>query len=187
MKPPATIILRCEDRLHSCFVRYFLESLGFRTPDFDAKFSPTDNGSAEQWVREQLPDQLRALRSRGGRTLLIIVTDADKYTVTERKQGLLGSLDARNVARPSENEGVFYVIPKWAIETWLGYLEHGTFDEDKKIVHKPYKDRESECRPHVQKLVQMCRDKKLVPDPPASLQTACNELVRLKAYLDRGM
>ena len=183
MKRGVSIILLCEDSLHDCFVRYVLEDLNLRGRDFSRNIAPAGVGSAEQWVREQFPAQLRALRSRGGKTALIVVTDADRLTVQERRGSVLKQLDVLGFPLPSANEGVFWVTPKWEIETWLKYLNGEPFSETEKGDRKDFLRRERNCRPLAQKLSEMCRAQQLTPEPPPSLTEACTEYARLKQYL----
>jgi len=131
-----------------------------------------------------VPETVAALRARGGeKIVLIVVTDADSHSVAERRDLVIKHLEAVGGTRPAPEEPVFWVVPKWEIETWMGYLREGTFDEQKKDNPKVYGGRESECRPEVEKLIRMCREKNLVPPPPASLLDACVEYERLLKYL----
>ena len=74
----ASIILLCEDSRTNTFVRRFLRRRNFDTRDIHTLPLPT-KGSGEQWVREQYPKQLRDIRGRQ-RKVLLVVTDADANT-----------------------------------------------------------------------------------------------------------
>jgi hypothetical protein len=177
----ATIVILCEDILHDCFVRYVL---GIGGRDRELRISPRADGSAEQWVREQFAREVRAIRSCGRKAILVVVTDADKNSVEDRRESLLKSLDKAEVERPKEDEGIFILIPKWEIETWLKYLEDGVFNEEDGKLPKRFSGSESNCDPLAQKLLKMCQSQKLEPEPaPPSLLAACVEYKRFKKFL----
>ena len=59
---PAQVIVLCEDKQHSVFVYRFLKR---RTNHrIRVVSAPASEGSAEQFVREQYPRELKALRLR---------------------------------------------------------------------------------------------------------------------------
>ncbi len=53
------IVLLCEDSQHEAFARRFLKGMGWNTRELRVEKSPSASGSAEQWVREEFPNELR--------------------------------------------------------------------------------------------------------------------------------
>jgi len=68
-------------------------------------------------------------------------------------------------------DGVLVFIATWRIETWLAYLDGTTVAETKPDY--PRLPRESDCAPHVDTLVEMCRRRQLRHPAPDSLVAAC--------------
>lgn len=58
------IVLLCEDSQHEAFVRRFLKGMSWNTREIRVEKSPSAGGSAEQWVRENFPRELKIYRQR---------------------------------------------------------------------------------------------------------------------------
>ncbi len=69
------------------------------------------------------------------------------------------------------------MIPKRNIETWLAYLRGEAVDEQTE--YRKY-DCPSDCQLDVERLDEMCRQRKFQADPPPSLAYACQEFKRLQ-------
>ena len=92
MPRPSQVILLVEDNHHQQFIFRYLRRVdpgpGRRIRDIRVEKSPYGAGSAEQWVRERFPIEVEACRHRQAETKLVVVIDADTYTVQQRMQQL---------------------------------------------------------------------------------------------------
>jgi len=171
-----TVIL-CEDTQTECFIRRFLIKQGWNRRQIRAETLAKGQGSGEQWVRKRFLAELKAYRSRSGRaaTCLIVTSDADDMTVNARVQTFKAACDEAGVPFRQDGERVLFIIPRRNIETWLAYLRGEQVNEV-----DPYRKYrcESECRDQVARLDRMCRENELDPEPPPSLEYACNEFGR---------
>jgi hypothetical protein len=171
------IILLCEDRQQEVFARCFLVTCGVHPRRIRVRCSPAGVGSAEQFVRQQYPIEVKFYRQNRHRLSIGLVTlvDADMQSVrdqfAELEEALVNALQACRSA--GERIGVF--IPKRNIETWIYHLMGQTVNEDEVYSHL---GKESDCKPYVQALAQK-RGEPLPSDAPPSLQTACHELERI--------
>ncbi len=113
------IILLCEDDPQESLVRRYLKQCGQNT---DPPYLRAINASREvhggnvQWVLQQFPGQLMACRQRHishTNTLLIVVADADKFTVECRREEFI----ATPPLNPSDP--LVILIPRRHIETWI--------------------------------------------------------------------
>lgn len=173
------VVILCEDLQQECFIRRFLMLRGYRRHDFIHKLARAGCGSAEQFVREKFPRELTAYRSRSSRaaTALIVCMDADNLSVEERVKSLTKACTDCRVPFRRGGEQVCFVVPKRNIETWLAYLRGEPVDEQ--AVYPKY-DCQSKCQQDVERLDEMCRQRKFRPDPPPSLSQACEEFRRLQ-------
>jgi hypothetical protein len=176
-----TVVL-CEDTQHETFVRRFLKGKGWATRQIRTERAPAGRGSAEQWVRERLPIELRAYRQRSthARTYLIVVLDADTGTVAGHVDELEQACRQDGLDPRGADERVLFVIPRRNIETWLAYLRGEPVDEDTTY---PRYESEGDCRRDVRVLQEICDGQRQWPQPapPRSLLTACDEYNRLDA------
>src|SRR5664280_2480434 len=89
------------------------------------ELSPSGQGSAEQWVRENFARQAGKCRIRSTRaaTGMFIMLDADTRTVQERLQVLDDALVCAN-QRPIDpaRDCIARLIPKRNVETWIIFL-----------------------------------------------------------------
>ncbi|HEY6846754.1 MAG TPA: hypothetical protein VI320_11115 [Terracidiphilus sp.] len=134
MTKPSLVIVLVEDTRQQQFIFRYLRRIGLDTHAM--RFLLPSSGSGEQWVREQLPKELREYRRRSARaeTKLIAVIDADKSTVQDRLAQLDRKLqeDGVDLIR-AVVEQVARLVPKRNIETWilcLNGIAVGERDED---------------------------------------------------------
>lgn len=118
----APIVLLCEDARTDIFVRRFLWHRKFRGRDVFTLPLPAGSASGEAWVRKRFPKQLRAIRRRQ-RAVLLVVTDADTNTTSERRSHLDRQCDQCNTVRRQPNDPVIVVVPRRNIETWFHNLK----------------------------------------------------------------
>ncbi|NBC13278.1 MAG: hypothetical protein GVY09_08010 [Gammaproteobacteria bacterium] len=120
----AQVLVLCEDRRHYHLVRGFLEEKGFKR--ITERKSPPGSGSAEQFVREQFPIELRAHRARAryANVLLIVCVDRDRAK-QDRIAELAQACSDRKVPPPADDDPLLVLIPARNIETWLYLIEHG--------------------------------------------------------------
>ena len=172
------VIVLCEDLQQEDFIRRLLQKRGRQRYDFRPLISPAGRGSGEQWVRERFPRELKAHRSQAGRrnTWLIVATDADTQRVDSRIESFAQACNDAGVPFRKENERVMFVVPKRNIETWFAYLRGENVNEAD--TYRKY-DFESDCRHDVERLDEMCRQQRLAPRPPLSLEYACIEFKRI--------
>jgi hypothetical protein len=181
MSDPVHTVILCEDLQLRCFIRRFLLKRGCHARQIREVTLPTGGGAGVTWVREKLPDELKAYRSRNARaaTCLVVGCDADDQTVEGRIQTLRDACTAAGVPFRGNAERVALAIPKRNIETWLAYLGGATVNEEE--VYPKY-DYESDCRNQVTRLDQLCQNQRLEPNPPPpSLVLACEEFRRIQA------
>jgi hypothetical protein len=169
-------VILCEDRQQEVFVRTFLATCGIRP--VRVKVNPGERGSAEQYVRESYPAEVRTFRSNFNAqpdTRLVVMTDADIRTVQERLQSLERVLQQNGLPtrQPQERIGVF--IPKRNIETWIYFLKGHHVNEEEAY---PHLSKQSECKPEVELLAQNRRNP-LLENALPSLLDACQELPRI--------
>lgn len=90
------IVLLCEDSQHEAFTRRFLKGVGWNIRELRVEKSPSASGSAEQWVREEFPNELRIYRQRKARaaSALIAMIDADAtYSKLDKERGCKPAAD----------------------------------------------------------------------------------------------
>jgi hypothetical protein len=168
-------VLLCEDEQSACFARRFLKERGYKAWQLREEKPPPGKGSGEQWVRERLPLELRAMRDSQSKAL-IVLTDADTMSVAERAETLRRKCLDEGVAWRTADEPLVLVIPRRNIETWLAYLRGETVDETNLY---PKYAAESDCREQARELHRMCQIGSLSPPPPPSLAQACAEWTRM--------
>jgi hypothetical protein len=173
-EPRVRVVLLCEDSQHEAFCRRFLAVEGWRKHEVLTVPYSVGRGAAEQWVREQYPAEVRALRSGHVRKALLVMLDADERTVSQREQELAQSLSSAGGTPRMPDEKIGHFIPRRNIETWIAYLAGDDVDEAGK---KPYPKlpRERDCAPMVRALKAMCDDRRLREPAPESLMLACEE------------
>ncbi|MBF0184965.1 MAG: hypothetical protein HQM06_11330 [Magnetococcales bacterium] len=169
-----TCVLLCEDQQTERFIKQYLLQSGWNHRDIRTVIRQHGKGAAEQWVRQSLPAELKAMRSKQNR-VLIVGTDADKMSVTSRIQTLIKECKVNNVAWIKPNERVLLIIPKRNIETWIAFLHGASVDEEKDYQHHECLN----CKPEIAQLKRMCQTNQWPPAPPSSLLSACSEFNKL--------
>lgn len=174
MSRSVRVVLLCEDKQHEVFVRRFLKAGGWIVRDLTPVVSPAGRGSAEQFVRERFPRELKELRSRGSEQVyLIVVVDGDASGVRARKASLSKACTEQGVAPPRDSDNVLVCVPTWNIERWLAYLAGDSVEESRRDY--PHLTKEGNCMPMVKTLVDMCRKRYLRKPVPTSLEDACTD------------
>jgi hypothetical protein len=109
------MVLLCEDDPQEQLVRRYLERCGVRTlaPTLRVRNASREvHGGNVGWVLREFPKEMEACRKRHAahaRTLLIVVVDADQYTVADRQAQL----------QTDAGDPVVALIPKRHVETWI--------------------------------------------------------------------
>ena len=171
------IVLLCEDNQTDAFIRRFLKRRNFRNRDIETRPLPHGSQSAEQWVREQYPTQLQAVRAKHGAMLLVVI-DADNLTTDQRCKQLENQCEKEGVPRRKQEDPVVVMVPRRNIETWFAYLDGENVEEQERY---PRLERERDCERHARELYRMCHEKQELREPaPDSLREACVEYGRLK-------
>lgn len=163
-------VLLCEDATQERLVRAFLKECGIKNPDRYLRTkvaSKEKQGGGISWVIEKFPDQLLAVRNRQkarAETLLIVMIDADKNSIEERREELNDRAQLLGHEKIGQNE-IALLIPKYHVETWIRVLlgETVTEDEDCKGFQKPTKE---EIRQAAENLFELSR-------PNAPLASNC--------------
>ncbi|MBN1285082.1 MAG: hypothetical protein JXB47_06775 [Anaerolineae bacterium] len=171
------IVLLCEDRQQEVFARRFLYRCGVEPARIRARTAIKGKGSAEQFVREQYPAEVKAYRSKPYQKDigLVVIIDADVKAVEERCQEFETALAECGLSGRQTGERIGIFVPKRSIETWICYLRGETVNETDKY---PHLQNESDCRSVIEALADN-RHNSLPVDAPPSLCAACKELDRL--------
>ena len=176
------IVILCEDKQQEVFAIHFLQKRGFLLDrNFRTEICP--KGAGEQFVREKYAQEVveyrRHRNKRSG--MLIVLIDADKKTVEERLQQLNDALIQNSQPIRQPNEAIAVFVPKRNIETWIYYLQSGNVDEE--TAYTKFQ-KQSDCKPYVEQLVNDCYQGNLDDNAPPSLNAACGELQRILPLLD---
>ncbi len=173
------VVLLCEDAQHEAFTRRFLKGMGWNTRELRVEKSPSAVGSAEQWVRQKFPIELRVYRQRRQRaaSALIAIIDADAKDVQDRMNEFEVECKAMQVPFRDGDESVAIVVPKRNIETWIHYLKGELVNEEDNY---PKLDQERGCKLAVNHLVGLCKSTGIRPDAPSALAAACEEYSRIR-------
>ena len=173
------VVVLCEDIVHLNFVRRYLILRGIQSRRIRGKIAPPGRGAGDQYVIENYPIEVQAIRSRSYlRAGLVVVIDADKSSIDDRLRQLEQSLTQSGQPSRGANERIGLLSPKRNIETWIFYLLGNTVNED-----DDYKDRvsPSAIKNAVAAFGNLCPQKAADIAVP-SLQHACRELT---AFLSR--
>ena len=124
-------ILLCEDDPQEQLVRSYLKECGLNTlPPYlvTRNASREVHGGNVGWVLEAFAKELRACRKRHAakaNTLLIVVVDADDFTVEERRSQLVA------VPPMVPTDPLVALIPRRHVETWIrAALEENVAETD---------------------------------------------------------
>ncbi len=172
------LIILCEDLQQEVFARHFFRCRGFHRSEITIMRNPNGKGSGEQFVRQNYAKQVKNYRRKSTyqSIVLVVMIDADKYTVKERLNQLDQSLEADGQPKRQPHEKIAIFVPKRNIETWIHYLMGKKVDQERAY---PKLARQSQCKPVVDQLSRKICPIGLPEDAPPSLHTACAELQRI--------
>lgn len=175
MKRRGQIVILCEDLQHEVFILRFLRRMGWKPSQLRVLRSTAASGSAEQFVRERFPHEIKSNRSRGQyiQQSLIVMIDGDSEGVSAKLRALDRSCRLSGIPVRTKEDRVAIFVPTWRIETWFAYLQGENVDEGKSDY--PKLSRERECQAHIDRLLSMCEDGVLRQPIPQSLKSACDE------------
>ena len=130
-------------------------------------------------MREHLPSELAAYRSRRNHVQICLLTviDADGRTTADRLRDYEQACALRGVAFREDGDRVAFAVPARNIESWLAYLRGETIDENEAYRKLDY---ESDCENEARALHAMCQAHQLREPAPLSLRQACEEFTRLE-------
>lgn len=171
------VVVLCEDRQQEVFARNFLINCGVHPRRVRYVICPGGKQAGEQFVRQNYPLRVKSYRSTCTyKTVgLVVMTDADKKTVTERLEELGNALVSDGLSNRQDGERIAVFIPKRNIETWIHYLQGEDVNESDVY---PKLAREGDCKPSVEQLAKKSHYR-LTDDVPQSLRAACGELQRI--------
>lgn len=172
-------VILCEDVQQEVFIRHFLMKKGYNPRQMRIERCPAGKQAGEQFVRNRYPAELKALRQRTAKaeTALLVMIDADIGTVTEMAKRLDAICNEQGVAVRKQNDRAVLLIPKRNIETWIHFLNGEGVDEATAYSKLRY---ESDCKPGVKELFEVCVKGECPVDFPDSLRAACLEYQRVK-------
>jgi hypothetical protein len=136
----ANIIILSEDQEHQNLVKRYLQRAGHNDRSVRPVALPGNRGCGSQYVREKFPEQVKECRGTLGRRascLLIVVTDADNLTQTQREQTLHAELQGLGHLPLGHGEPIVILIPKWQVETWIKCALGQTMSEEDKDSDRP--------------------------------------------------
>ncbi len=181
------VILLCEDHLMEVFLRRFLsKGWGIKQRAIRVMSYPRGQGSGEQFVRKQYPNQLKAFRKRQQRasTILVVALDADTDTVEQHHLELAKACVHANIEPRQDGESVIHLVPKHHIETWLAYLAKLSVNEEQEYKNRyGFRKRESDIHPLVDGLAHSCKNNLHLVSAPPSLLRTCKEFERIRGKL----
>jgi len=124
MSNAATIVVLCEDQQSRVFAERALVRRGYDRRGIRVEMAPPGAQSAEQYVREAYPRQVRFLRTRAATKGLLVHVDADPgHSVAGRHAELAASLLASGQSARKSKEPIAELVPKRNIETWIHALD----------------------------------------------------------------
>lgn len=183
MSKASKIVVLCEDQAHEVFALRFLKTgWKIKSRHITVVAYPSGKGSGKKFVEEKLANEVAALRKRHATTILIVMRDADEDSVDEA----LRKLEAKIQPRRQADEKIAFVVPKWHIQTWFGYLDGMEIDESEKEIYKRAYGSISgtkQAHIHVDKLAGWCRKRQALESPTNSLERACEEFERIRNAL----
>jgi hypothetical protein len=179
-------VLLCEDQRHESFLIAYLKQCGVRSPGrvLTARVaSKLRQGGNVGWVLDEFPKELRAIRKRHARSLLIVMVDADDGAVADRRRQLNERAQKADLEPLDNEDPVALLVPKRHVETWIRALlgERVNEEQDCKANKPPAK---SELRQASDCLYQWVR-LNAVPGPTCipSLEAAFATLRMIESRL----
>jgi len=144
-------VVLCEDDGHATLVCAYLKVCDIGERERTVINTSESHHRGISLVLDQFSIQLKACRQRHkrARTLLIVVADADAFSVTIREQ----HLQEREAF--TDKDPLVVLIPKRHIETWICAAIHKPVDEDKDC--KRYKLRKAEIRDAARQIHEWAR------------------------------
>ena len=130
MSRPSRVFVLAEDERHQRFVYCYLQKLRFLRHEIRSKVAPAGRGSAEQWVREHYPEEVKECRNRSAQTALVVIIDSDTGEVHQRHRQFQQALEQTGMDRRANDEKIAHLIPKRNIETWILCLNGRMVDEE---------------------------------------------------------
>jgi hypothetical protein len=114
-------IVLAEDEHHKMLLYRYLLRRGLSRYDIRIRLAPVGEGSAEQWVRANFATEVRVHRIRSAKTAaaLIVIIDADAYTLGARLAQLDQELGKVGIPALRPDEPVARLVPKRNVETWI--------------------------------------------------------------------
>ncbi len=152
------VVVLAEDLRSFNLIRQSLMRSG-RYRNIRPSLSPRADGSAEQWVRQQFPIQLRAFRAARSRRAgaLVVHIDADGNTADDRLQQLRAACTAAAVDDVGPDELVAFLVPKWSTETWIIWLTGGGVQTEDETVKYKCDDCDRKIRPAADRVFALTR------------------------------
>ena len=183
MSKPSRVIVVLEDDHHEKLLYRYLIECGWKRRQIYIPPPPSGQGSAEGWVRREFVKETNAYRNRQARaqTGLIVMIDADKYTVRERWNQLDQALQDSGEKTVGKRERIARLVPKRNVETWILCLNEQTVNED-----DDYTSTRSSWNELIDRGAEtLCQWTRSTTEPPnhcvSSLRIGVRELRRLKS------
>ena len=141
------------------------------------KIAPPAAGAASRWVIDQYYNEVQNILKRNSHssTVLIVMIDGDRKTLTERFDEL------RQKYAKENDDPVHVFVPCRNIESWFEFLEQGTLDLTTEF-ERDYKQRYRQAKPseYAKKLARKVKtNPKDKNQWPRSLLAACEEWQRI--------
>jgi hypothetical protein len=182
MSKPSRVIVVLEDDDHEKLLYRYLIECGWKRRQIYISPPPSGQESAEGWVRREFVKETNAYRNRQARaqTGLIVMIDADKYTVRERWSQLDQALKDSGEKTVGKRERIARLVPKHNVETWILCLNEEPVDEE--TDYKATRRQWNESIPTASET--LCHWTRSQAEPPihcvSSLRTGVRELRRLR-------
>jgi hypothetical protein len=170
------VIVLCEDRQQYNFAYHFLQGCGVHKSAIRRNLPDKGIGAGEQHVREEYPKEMKEYRKHARENVaLIVMIDADRYSVEDRLRYLENALSDEGLSRENSDRVAIFV-PNRNIETWIYYLKGEDVDED--TDYKGPSNKIIGCKSFASPLGQK-NPYHLREGVPRSLRAACGELKRI--------
>ena len=170
----------CEDGQTKDFLLNIMKSQGINERKIRINSAEAGIGSGEAFVRREYPKELKKLRSMSYmKRALIVCTDADLYSIEERKTALdQYCKETDNCPARKKQEPVMIWIPRRAIENWIHFWgeEDENVQEETEYRHTGNPVR---CKEEAIKMSRYLQGHQLVSDPLRSLIDAKQEYENL--------
>ena len=172
-----SFVILCEDVQQEIFARKYLVQRGVMRRKITPNVCPSGKQSGEQFVRDEFMKEVKTLRQTGRENrALIVVIDADTYSIQHRLEQLNDSLTSSKQKPRQKTERICIFVPKRNIETWIKFGQGQAVDEENSY---PKLRKESDCSDAVRRLANEVCTKPLPHHAPSSLHHACEEIKRI--------